>query len=66
MTRRKFRVPELPPESIGAARDMDQVDAIFKRTFGIRQPATIRDIPPRGWAKVRWLTDKVFFREVTL
>jgi hypothetical protein len=31
-----------------------------------RQPATIRDIPPKGWAKVRWFTDRVFFREVTL
>ena len=66
MTRRRLKVQELPVESIGAVRDMDAADAVFKRIFSERQPATIKDIAPRGWARLKWITDKVFFREVTL
>ncbi len=61
MTRRRLKVPDLPPESIGAVRNMDDADAIFKRTWGERVPATLRDIAPQGWAKVKWVRDKVFF-----
>jgi hypothetical protein len=66
MTRRKMKVSDLPPESIGSLRTMDDADAAFKRIFSTRQPATIKDIPPRGWAKMRWFADKIFFKEATL
>jgi len=58
MTRRKFRVSDLPPEALGAARDLDQVDAIFKRVFATRQPATLREFAPKGWKRLRWAWDK--------
>jgi hypothetical protein len=66
MTRRKMKVSDLPPESIGSVSTLDEADMIFKRIFSTRPPATIKDIPPRGWARVKWFTDRVFFREATL
>ena len=67
MTRKKLKVPDLPPESIRALRDMDQVDAAFKRIWGIHAPATFREFAPRGFvARLRWMRDKVFMRGAEL
>ena len=66
MTKKRMKVPDLPPESIGAFRSMDEADLALKRIFGSRQPATIKDIPPKGWAKVKWYRDKIFFKEAIL
>lgn len=76
MSRKKLRVPdlppefkvkELPPESIGAMRDLDSVDAIFKRVFKDRPPATRREFAPVGFVnRLRWMRDKFLMREVAL
>jgi hypothetical protein len=66
MTRRpkvpEYKVAGLPPESIGAVHCLDDADRIFKRIYGERVPATRMEIAPSGWAKVRWVADKVFFQ----
>lgn len=67
MTRRKLRITDVPPEHIGAARDMDQADAIFKRTFSGNPPATRQEFAPSGLRnRVRWMMDKVMLREAAL
>lgn len=67
MTKRRLKVPDLPPEAIRALRDMDQVDAMFKRVFSERAPATFREFAPRGFvARLRWMRDKVLMREISL
>jgi hypothetical protein len=61
MSRRRLKVPELPAESIGAFRNMDDADLAWKRIYGERPPATRMDIAPQGWSKVRWVANKVIF-----
>jgi hypothetical protein len=67
MTKRKLRVPDLPPESIGSVRDLDAVDAIFKRVFRDKPPAVRREFAPVGFVnKVRWAMGKILFTEAAL
>ena len=62
-----FRVKDMPPESIGAVRDMDSVDAIFKRVFKDHPPATRREFAPVGFLnRLRWMRDKMLLREAVL
>ncbi|MCR4301062.1 MAG: hypothetical protein NUV51_05580 [Sulfuricaulis sp.] len=63
MTRRRLKIPELPHESIGAFRTLD--DAVFaqKQTIGDRPIACRQDIaPPCGWSRVKYYAGKVFMR----
>lgn len=68
MTRRRMKVTELPPEAIRSMRDMDEVDAAFKRIFHGESPiATRHEFAPSGfWAKCKWAKDKVLWKEKTL
>lgn len=55
------------PGLILAVRDMDEADSILRRTFKQRDVATRREFAPTRWsARLRWMRDKVFFKEVTL
>ena len=60
MTRRRLKVPDLPPESIGSLRCMDEVDAVFKRVFSGSSPATRREFAPVGFVnRLKWIAGKV-------
>lgn len=71
MTRRKiatpeFKVKELPPEYIGAVRNMDDADRIWKRIWSERPPAVRHDFAPGGWSRIRYYADKLILRGESL
>lgn len=63
MTRRRLKVPDLPPEAVRSLRDLDEVDAVFKRVFSGSPPATRREFAPVGFVnRLRWLAGKVMMK----
>jgi hypothetical protein len=64
MTKRKtpdFKVSDMPREAIGAYRTLSDYDYAYRNAYGDRPLACRKDIAPAGWARVRWVSDKVFF-----
>ena len=68
MTAKRMKVTEdmLGPFDIRAPRNLEDAERSWKEIFRDNPPAVRLDIPPCGWSRVKYYTDKILLRGESL